>query len=129
MAIWAKLGVAGQLGLSGREAAPAPTIRQLLRLLPEKIREAKTQIHRSIEQFEQSVSETENVLPTNMCQNLNVISLPSSTRIKDAGIAIRHSREGILFYTAGSRNGLKGVDPGGHQTQKAKLSSRDQVGC
>ena len=27
-----------------------------------------------------------------------------STRIKDAGIAIRHSRERILFYTAGSRN-------------------------
>ena len=37
---------------------------------------------------------------------------PSSTRIKDAGIAIRHSREGILFYTAGSRNGLEGVDSG-----------------
>ena len=27
-----------------------------------------------------------------------------STRIKDAGVAIRHSRERILFYTAGSRN-------------------------
>ena len=27
-----------------------------------------------------------------------------STRIKDAGIAIRHSRERILFYTAGCRN-------------------------
>ena len=56
-------------------------------------------------------------------------ALVLSTRIKDAGIAIRHSRGGILFYTAGSRNGLKGVDIGGHQTQKAKLSSRDQVGC
>ena len=33
-----------------------------------------------------------------------------STRIKDAGIAIRHWRETILFYTAGSRNGLEGVD-------------------
>ena len=32
-----------------------------------------------------------------------------STRIKDAGIAIRHSRGGILFYTAGSGNGLEGV--------------------
>ena len=32
-----------------------------------------------------------------------------STRIKDAGIAIRHSRERILFYTAGSRDGLNGV--------------------
>ena len=31
------------------------------------------------------------------------------TRIKDAGIAIRHSRGRILFYTAGSRNGLEGV--------------------
>ena len=28
----------------------------------------------------------------------------SSTRIKDAGTAIRHSRERILFHTAGSRN-------------------------
>ena len=38
-----------------------------------------------------------------------------STRIKDAGIAIRHSRGRILFYTAGSRNGLErvvGVGPG-----------------
>ena len=34
---------------------------------------------------------------------------PFSTRIKDAGIAIRHSRGGILFYTAGSRNGLERV--------------------
>ena len=33
----------------------------------------------------------------------------SSTRIKDAGIAIRHSRGRILFYTAGSRNELDGV--------------------
>ena len=32
-----------------------------------------------------------------------------STRIKDAGIAIRHSQGGILFYTAGSGNGLEGV--------------------
>ena len=31
-----------------------------------------------------------------------------STRIKDAGIAIRHSRGRILFYTAGSGNGLEG---------------------
>ena len=30
-----------------------------------------------------------------------------STRIKDAGIAIRHLRGRILFYTAGSRNGLE----------------------
>ena len=33
-----------------------------------------------------------------------------STRIKDAGIAIRHSRGRILFYTAGSGNGLEGVE-------------------
>ena len=32
-----------------------------------------------------------------------------STCIKDAGIAIRHSRGGILFYTASSRNELEGV--------------------
>ena len=32
-----------------------------------------------------------------------------STRIKDAGIAIHHSRGRILFYTAGSGNGLEGV--------------------
>ena len=34
----------------------------------------------------------------------------SSTRIKDVGIAIRHSRGRILFYTAGSGNGLEGVE-------------------
>ena len=33
-----------------------------------------------------------------------------STRIKDAGIAIRHSQGGIPFYTAGSRNGLGSRD-------------------
>ena len=33
----------------------------------------------------------------------------SSTRIKDAGIAIRHSRGYTFFYTAGSGNGLEGV--------------------
>ena len=35
--------------------------------------------------------------------------VPLSSCIKDAGIAIRHSQERILFYTAGSRNGLEGV--------------------
>ena len=34
---------------------------------------------------------------------------PLSTRIKDAGVAIRHSQGRILFYTAGSRNGLEGL--------------------
>ena len=33
-----------------------------------------------------------------------------STRIKDAGIAIRHSQGYTFFYTAGSRNGLEEVD-------------------
>ena len=33
-----------------------------------------------------------------------------STRIKDAGIAIRHSRGYTFFYTAGSINGLEGVN-------------------
>ena len=32
-----------------------------------------------------------------------------STRIKDAGIAIRYSQGYILFYTAGTRNGLERV--------------------
>ena len=41
----------------------------------------------------------------------------SSTRIKDAGVAIRHSQGGILFYTAGSRNGLEGVGGNGIHTQ------------
>ena len=40
-------------------------------------------------------------------------TLDLSTRIKDAGIAIRHSRGRILFYTAGSRNGLEGLDGNG----------------
>ena len=35
---------------------------------------------------------------------------PLSTRIKDAGFAIRHSRGRILFYTAGSTKELEGVD-------------------
>ena len=42
----------------------------------------------------------------------------SSTRIKDAGIAIRHSRGRILFYTAGSGNGLEGVDNRDSDPQK-----------
>ena len=37
-------------------------------------------------------------------------NLVLSNRIKDAGIAIRHLRERILFHTAGSRNGLKALD-------------------
>ena len=40
----------------------------------------------------------------------NALGWSQRTRIKDAGIAIRHSQGRILFYTAGSRNGLKGLD-------------------
>ena len=42
----------------------------------------------------------------------------SSTRIKDAGIAIRHPRRRILFCTAESRNGLEGVAGGGYPFDK-----------
>ena len=35
------------------------------------------------------------------------------TRIKDAGIAIRHLRGRLLFYTAGSRKGFEGLGSGG----------------
>ena len=45
-----------------------------------------------------------------------------STRIKDAGIAIRHSQGRILFYTAGSRNGLKGL---GSKDARAKWVNLD----
>ena len=45
-----------------------------------------------------------------------------STRIKNAGIAIRHSRARILFYTAGSGSGLEGA--GGHGPKKLTLRKR-----
>ena len=45
-----------------------------------------------------------------------------STCIKDAGIAIRHSRGRILFYTAGSRNGLEGA--GSRGPKKLTLRKR-----
>ena len=47
-----------------------------------------------------------------------VENCPCSTRITDVGIAICHSRGRILFYTAGSRNGLEGVGIRGTDTQK-----------
>ena len=55
----------------------------------------------------------------------SLLSLESSlsTRIKDARKAIRHSRGGISFYTAGSRNGLKGWTSGDTET-KRKLIQR-----
>ena len=46
-----------------------------------------------------------------------------STRIKDAGIAIRQSRGRILFYTAGSRNGLEGVAGGGYPFENKHFAS------
>ena len=50
----------------------------------------------------------------------------SSTRIEEAGIAIRHSPGRILFYTAGSRMGL---ERGGEGGSVKRFGSRDQVGC
>ena len=41
-----------------------------------------------------------------------------STRIKDAGIAIRHSHGRILFHTAGSRNGVERVGGDGPRHKK-----------
>ena len=49
---------------------------------------------------------------------MNVAFQPASSRVKDAGITIRHSRARILFHTAGSRNESEGVDVAGTQTQK-----------
>ena len=45
-----------------------------------------------------------------------------STRIKDAGIVIRHSQGRILFYTAGSRHELQRVagDGPGHKTLRKR---------
>ena len=48
----------------------------------------------------------------------------SSTRIKDAGIAIRHSRGRILFYTAGSRNGFQWMEVVCPHTKKHKTISK-----
>ena len=47
-----------------------------------------------------------------------------STRIKDAGIAIRHSRGRILFHTAGCRNGLKGLDSKGTRPKMDQFESK-----
>ena len=49
-----------------------------------------------------------------------------STRIKDAGIAIRHSQGYIISILQGPEMSLGAVDT---HLKKAKLSSRDQVGC
>ena len=50
-----------------------------------------------------------------------------STRIKAAGIAIRHSRGRILFHTAVSRNGLEGVASGGYTYKIIKKASKKGV--
>ena len=52
-----------------------------------------------------------------------------STRIKDAGIAIRHSRGRILFSTAGSRNGLEGVGSQDIHTQKQVVPEKMRLFC
>ena len=52
--------------------------------------------------------------------------LKSSTRIKDEGIAIRHSRGRILFYTAGSGNGLEGSGGNGSRTKFIKKESQNR---
>ena len=52
-----------------------------------------------------------------------------STRIKDAGIAIRHSRGRILFYTAGSRNGLERVVGDGPGHKKEVVPKKNILFC
>ena len=49
---------------------------------------------------------------------------PFSTCVKGAGVAIPHSRKRILFYIAGSRNGLEGVASGGIRTHEKKSNLR-----
>ena len=48
-----------------------------------------------------------------------------STRIKDAGIAIRHLRGRILFYTAGSGNGLERL--GGKDVRTKFMKKESQI--
>ena len=45
-----------------------------------------------------------------------------STRVKDAGIAIRHSQGRILFYTAGSKNELAAVGRAGKSINLSQKS-------
>ena len=47
-----------------------------------------------------------------------------STRIKDAGIAIRHSRGYAFFHTAGSRNGSEWLDGKGPRPKLMKKESQ-----
>ena len=61
-----------------------------------------------------------------LCNARESIICRYSTRSKDAGIALRNLRGRILFYIAGSRNGLEGVDSGG-RWHKKKLYPRKIV--
>ena len=73
--------------------------------------EARLASSTSLEVFWKTSATTSFVICT--CTNANAASqLTLSTCIKDAGIAIRHSRGGILFYAAGSRNGFQGMEKG-----------------
>ena len=63
------------------------------------------------------------------CLHLFWATVHDSTCIKDAGIAIRHSRERILFYTAGSKNGLEGVETVCPGTPKEVVPKKNTVFC
>ena len=59
-----------------------------------------------------------------LCPNWNCSKLQLSIRIKDAGIAIRHSWGRILFYTAGCRNGFQGTEVGCPHTKNRLTLSK-----
>ena len=67
--------------------------------------------------------------PEGGCANTRLDRGLKSTRIKDAGIAIRHSRGRILFYTAGSRNGLERVVSGGPGHKKEVAPKKNTLFC
>ena len=58
---------------------------------------------------------------------IRAVNFKFLARIKDAGIAIRHSRGRILFYTAGSRNRFEGMDPVCRHTKKQTTISKIHV--
>ena len=58
-----------------------------------------------------------------------VSSLLHWTRIKDAGIAIRHSQGYTFFYTAGSRKGLVGVGIGWRWHKKEVVPKKNTRFC
>ena len=77
--------------------------------------EAKSQLLKANQKYLQIQEEKLKLSKHGSCQDWNHKTVPSckvvcsSTRIKDAGIANRHSRGYTFFYTAGSGNGLEGV--------------------